>query len=319
MRPGFVVVDKPPGITSHDVVGTLRAILRERRVGHTGTLDPFATGVLVVAVGPATRLISFLDEGAKVYEATLRLGARTATGDLDGEVTATAPVPPLDGLDAALAARCGVQDQRPPAYSAVKLHGRPLYSYARAGVDVEVDARSIRVDELRCLGVHGADVRLRAVVSRGTYVRTLGEAIAADLGTVGHLVALRRLQSGPFDLTDAVTWPELSALLTGDPDWRVGLRSAPGVPRVPWGDRGPARDHVLARLDEGARAFAGLPARTVAGRDRERLLAGGVAPPGPEGRFLLRGEDGAILALCEGAGGQARALRVLPPEPAPSP
>jgi len=276
--------------------------------------------VLVVAVGAATRLISFLDEGEKVYEATLRLGAGTATGDRDGEVVATAPVPPADALRAALpgvlAARCGDQEQRPPAYSAVKLHGRPLYSYARAGVEVEVDPRPICVHGLRLLAVDGADLRVLATVSRGTYVRTLGEAIAEDLGTVGHLVELRRLQSGPFDLDGALTWPELSTRLTGDPDWRRGLRSPPGVPRVPWGDRGPAREWVLSRIDEGTRAFAGIPHITVQGAEKARLLASGVAPPGPDGRFLLRGEDGALIALCEGAGGRARALRVLPPDPA---
>jgi tRNA pseudouridine55 synthase len=145
---GFLVFDKPPGITSHDVVAMLRAVLGIRKIGHTGTLDPFATGVLAIAIGSVTRLIQYLDEDLKVYDSLLVLGQATETGDPEGEVILEAPVPSVDSeaVRTVLRGFSGQRMQKPPMYSAVKVNGRPLYSYARAGETVDVPSRPIRVD-----------------------------------------------------------------------------------------------------------------------------------------------------------------------------
>ena len=211
-KPYFLVVDKPAGITSHDVVALIRAVTGEKKVGHTGTLDPFATGVLALALGPATRLMQFLDESIKVYDMVIALGTATDTGDPTGQVVAEAPVPPLEAarVEEVLRTFLGERMQRPPAYSAVKHQGRPLYSYAREGVAVEVAARPITVRDLRLEGIEGARLRVVLSCSRGTYARVLAEEIGVALGTVGHLASLARLRSGPFVLEDAISMDQLA-------------------------------------------------------------------------------------------------------------
>jgi tRNA pseudouridine55 synthase len=202
---GVLVVDKPVGMTSHDVVERLRRRFLPGRVGHTGTLDPFATGVLVAAFNQATRLTDILGTGAKVYQATLELGRATDTGDLSGQTKAEAPVPELNApqVEAALAAMVGPRMQAPPAYSAAKHEGRPLYAYARQGQVVSKPARPITVYEARLLGVGQGRIEFVMRVTRGTYVRALAEDLAHALGTEGHLVALRRLAAEPFGLDQA--------------------------------------------------------------------------------------------------------------------
>jgi len=206
MISGFLVVDKPAGITSHDVVAVLRSTLRIKKIGHTGTLDPFATGVLPLAIGPSTRLIQFLDEGVKIYDATISLGRSTDTGDLMGDENGTSPVPQLEApsVQRLLDGFCGEQMQTPPAYSAVKVDGKPLYKYAREGKSVQVAAKKIRIDSVQLLDLREDEVDIRVQCGRGTYIRVLGEQIAVALGTHGHLCQLRRLSSGPFDLTGAL-------------------------------------------------------------------------------------------------------------------
>ncbi|MBU1273754.1 MAG: tRNA pseudouridine(55) synthase TruB [Proteobacteria bacterium] len=203
---GVLVVDKPDGPTSHDVVERLRRRFRPAKLGHTGTLDPFATGVLVLAFNRATRMASLLGAGKKVYAGVVSLGTATDTGDPTGQVTATAPVPEIspERAAAALAALEGERQQAPPAYSAAKLNGKPLYAYARKGVAVEKPARSISVGRTKLVALSPGEIAFELTCSRGTYVRSLAEDLARDLGTVGHLKELRRVASAPFALAEAV-------------------------------------------------------------------------------------------------------------------
>ncbi len=181
---GVVLVDKPPGMTSHDAVDAVRRALGTRKVGHAGTLDPMATGLLVIGVGRATRLLRFLGETPKTYEGTFRLGIETSTLDADGEVTRTHAVEVTDeAIAAAMAAKVGTSEQTPPAFSAVKVGGRKLYDAAREGDMIEAPPRPITVDRFDLVDRRGDDVDFLAVVGGGTYVRVL----AADVGAVARL------------------------------------------------------------------------------------------------------------------------------------
>ena len=210
---GFIVVDKPAGMTSHDVVARVRRILKMKKVGHTGTLDPFATGVLPVALGEGTKAIPFLDEGVKEYRAVMRLGIATDTDDVDGTVVKERL---LDGVDEAairetLSAFTGTISQIPPMYSALKRNGVPLYKLARKGEEVEREPREVT---LYSLNVDWIDLPLVAFTvrcSRGTYVRALARDIGERLGCGAHLTILRRTASGPFTLEQAMTLEQLSA------------------------------------------------------------------------------------------------------------
>ena len=164
----FLIVDKPPGVTSHDVVAVVRAVTGLKKVGHTGTLDPFATGVLPLALGGATRLIQYLDEDRKIYDAVIQLGTATDTGDPTGSVIAEAPVPALNRARVleVLDGFRGQRMQTPPRYSAVKVAGRPLYDYARKGVDVEVKARPIRIDAMELLSLGENTLRVAIQIGR---------------------------------------------------------------------------------------------------------------------------------------------------------
>ena len=305
MRTGFLVVDKPVGITSHDVVGMVRAVTGVKKVGHTGTLDPFATGVLPLALGSSTRLIRFLDESQKVYDATVQLGQATDTGDHTGEVVAEADVPEIteEAVLSVLAGFRGVRMQVPPRYSAVKVKGRPLYSYARAGEEVEAAARPIRIDRIDLLELGTDTLRVVIHCGRGTYARVLAEEIGEALGTVAHLVALRRLRSGPFDVDGILTLPELAQVVGGVDDWRAVLRPGRGKERMPWRPRDDVRAALTARVVPPAQALSQLPRVSLGEADRTRFLHGGAPPAAPEGvepggRYLVMDEE-RLVALAE--------------------
>jgi tRNA pseudouridine55 synthase len=206
---GLVVVDKPAGMTSHDVVARVRRVLGTRKVGHAGTLDPMATGVLVLGVGRATRLLGHLTLTDKAYEATIRLGARTTTDDADGDVVETVWVDSLadDAIGSGLARMVGEIDQRPSSVSAIKVDGKRAYARVRAGEDVELPARRVRIDAIDVLDVrHGegvVDVDVAVRCSSGTYVRAIARDLGEALGVGGHLTALRRTAVGPFTLARA--------------------------------------------------------------------------------------------------------------------
>lgn len=212
MANGILIVDKPAGWTSQDVVSKLRGALHERRVGHGGTLDPMATGVLPIFVGRATRAVEFFEHAEKSYVATLRLGVVTDTQDTTGNVCASAPVNVSEGeLREVLTHFVGTQQQLPPMYSAVKIGGKKLYELARAGKEVERKPREITVFDMELRDFDGREARLLVHCSKGTYVRTLCHDIGAALGCGGCMAALRRVQAGAYTLQEAVTLDELLA------------------------------------------------------------------------------------------------------------
>lgn len=219
---GILIIDKPAGITSHDVVSRVRRILKTKRVGHTGTLDPFATGVMAILVGKATRLAQFLDKDEKEYEAVVRFGFETDTGDVTGVRSAECRMRSEEIADILASADWdkvfsefrGEVDQVPPMYSAKKVAGKKLYESARKGQVVE--RKAIRVDirelELLELRIPHSALRIRVVCSAGTYIRTLAEDIGNKLGTGAHLAELRRTRSGRFDLSQSETLDEFGSV-----------------------------------------------------------------------------------------------------------
>jgi tRNA pseudouridine55 synthase len=204
---GVFIVDKPTGLTSHDVVRQIRKKIKSRAVGHAGTLDPMATGVLVVAVGEGTKLVPYLTAADKEYETTIALGVTTETLDADAKTFSNAPVPTdwRSHLDAALLEEQNRKSQVPPDFSAIHTHGERAHEIARRGETVELAPREIHVLSLQLIEAKmdppSLDVRL--TVSKGYYVRALARDLAARLGTVGHLTTLRRIRSGPFSISDA--------------------------------------------------------------------------------------------------------------------
>ena len=213
MVDGFLVIDKPAGISSHDVVNRVRRILGTRKVGHTGTLDPFATGVLPIAVGEGTKAIQFLDEGEKAYEAVIRLGLVTDTLDITGTVLQEHDSGGLgqEQLLSAMAALTGEISQVPPMYSAIKQGGQPLYKLARKGIEVERQSRQVIIHSFELLEFSSPLATVRVHCSRGTYVRTLADDLGKLLGCGACLTALRRTLSGPFRLADAMTLEQLAS------------------------------------------------------------------------------------------------------------
>ncbi len=218
---GLLVIDKPEGITSHDVVQQIRRLSRIRRVGHAGTLDPLATGVLLVCLGRATRLIEYLVGQPKTYVGVVRLGQKTDTYDAEGEVTQVRPVAVgEEEIAAALHNFRGRIQQVPPLYSALKKEGQPLYKLARQGQIIDVPARPVTIYELEILAWNLPDVTLRVVCSAGTYIRSLAHDVGEQLGCGGHLVALRRTAVGMMTIDAAAPLASLS------PDnWTTHLQS----------------------------------------------------------------------------------------------
>jgi len=215
MRPelvdGILLLDKPPGMTSNAALQAAKRLLGARKAGHTGTLDPMATGLLPICFGEATKFSGVLLDAQKTYAAEVRLGITTTTGDAEGEVLAQHPVAVAEHrLREVLASFIGGYDQLPPAHSALKHRGRPLYEYARAGLEAPRIARWVQIPELAYEGRVDERVHLKMTCSKGTYVRSLAEDIGTRLGCGAHLSALRRLASGVFRLSDAVTLGELA-------------------------------------------------------------------------------------------------------------
>jgi tRNA pseudouridine55 synthase len=210
---GFLNINKPAGWTSHDVVARLRSLLKVKKVGHTGTLDPAATGVLPICLGKATKLARLLTETDKEYRAVMRLGETTDTQDATGKVLIRRAVEGLteDRVREAMASFRGEIRQLPPMYSAVKVDGQPLYKAARAGREVERAERTVVIRRLDLIRMEGNDVTFEVTCSKGTYVRTLCEDIGERLGVGAHLNHLVRTRSGPFRIEDSMTVPEVEA------------------------------------------------------------------------------------------------------------
>ena len=288
---GVLVIDKPSGPTSFDVVRRVRSVLQVRKVGHTGTLDPLATGVLPVCVGDATRIAGFISERDKSYEAVVRLGEQTDTLDAAGTVVATSAVPPMDvaRLEAALARFRGTFQQIPPMYSAVKIGGRRLYELARAGEEVERAPRQVTVHELSLRDFSSNELRVSLRCSKGFFVRSLAHELGKVLGCGAHLRALRRTQSGPFVLAQALPLDRLESAGAAEVKER------------------------LVSLDQ---ALADLPAVSVSASERVRVSHGvPLEVRAPAGRVRVLGPDGELLAVAEvAATGRLKYLRVLASE-----
>ncbi|HVP37858.1 MAG TPA: tRNA pseudouridine(55) synthase TruB [Candidatus Saccharimonadales bacterium] len=229
---GILLVDKGPGLTSHQVVEKVRRTARCRHAGHAGSLDPMATGLLLVAVGEGTKLTEILMGAGKVYQAVVRLGTATETEDAEGAVTQTAPVPPLtpERVEAALAAFRGEFEQVPPRYSALKVDGVRAYERARGGESFDLKSRRVTVHEMELLECAPPDLTLRVRCGRGTYIRSLARDLGCALGTVAHLAALRRTRVGPYRVEDAL------AVTAEQPAQREALRAALVPLRRAFGD-----------------------------------------------------------------------------------
>ena len=290
---GLVIVDKPRGITSHDVVARIRRLAGTRRVGHAGTLDPMATGVLVIGVEKATRLLGHLALAEKEYTATIRLGQATDTDDADGEVIAQAPATGVtrEAIEAGAAALTGEIEQVPPGFSAIKVAGKRAYRLAREGAAPQLAARTVTVSSFtvgelrRDAGLLDADVAVTC--SSGTYIRALARDLGAALGVGGHLTALRRTRVGPYDIGQAATLEQLADSFTVTPL----AQAAAGAFRP-------------LHLTEGD---AGLVAH---GRRLPASVLSGVPGTGPVAAFA---PDGTLVALLTEEGGQARPLAVFVP------
>jgi len=220
------VLDKTVGPTSHDAVAVGRRALGTREVGHTGTLDPMATGVLVLVVGEATKLVNLLGAESKAYRARIKLGTATHTLDAEGELTETRPVPTLmlEDVRRAASAFVGELQQLPPMVSAIKVDGKSMHKRARAGEVVELAKRGVRVDELVIEAVVGDTIELRVECGKGFYVRSLARDLAEALGTVGHLTALRRTRNGPLSVDGAIDFDGLRTAARGSDEQRARVR-----------------------------------------------------------------------------------------------
>ncbi|MFG1809897.1 tRNA pseudouridine(55) synthase TruB [Streptomyces sp. NPDC049040] len=289
---GLVVVDKPGGLTSHGVVSRMRRLAGTRRVGHAGTLDPMATGVLIIGVEKATRLLGHLALTEKEYAATIRLGQTTVTDDAEGDVTATAPAGAVaalerEAVDAGIAALTGPIQQVPSKVSAIKVDGVRSYTRVREGEDFELAARPVTVSSFTVQDVRPGDgdtldLDVTVVCSSGTYIRALARDLGAGLGVGGHLTALRRTRVGPYDLDGARTLEQLAEDFA-----------------------------VLPIADAAAAAFP----RWDVDAEQAELLGHGVRIRTPElvpGPHAVFGPDGRLLALIESNAGQARIVAGFP-------
>lgn len=270
---GIILIDKPQGWTSHDVVGKLRGILHERRIGHSGTLDPLATGLLVVFIGRATRAVEFAEADRKEYVAGLRLGMNTDTQDITGRIISKeTDIPDEPEVRIAIERFRGELEQIPPMYSAVKIGGKKLYELARKGESIERKPRHITIFGLEITGRSDNDYILDVVCSKGTYIRTLCHDIGAALGCGGCMSSLRRTKSGVFSVDNAYTIAEIQEAA----------------------DRG-EEEKLLLPIDT---LFAGYPKLSV-DADSEKKLKNGciINTSSPDGRFRVYSEDGEFLLL----------------------
>jgi tRNA pseudouridine55 synthase len=279
---GLLLVDKPAGITSHDVVAIVRRVVGSQRVGHTGTLDPFATGLLVVLVGRGTRLIPYIDGEPKVYDATIRFGSETDTDDATGQTTRESDVPEDAAIEVAIAKLTGAIDQVPPSYSAKKVAGTRAYAAARRGIALDLEPSRIIVHRWELGSRAGADLAARLTCSGGTYIRSLARDLGRLTNSAAHLAALRRVRSGCFVVDDAYTLEQLRA---GDSKMQ------------------PLRD-----------AIPSIPTRRLAEPELTRVLHGNAIVANGEplaSRVALIDDEKALVAVAEREGDELRPKLVL--------
>ncbi len=287
--PGIVIVDKPPGMTSHDVVGRCRRLFGTRKVGHAGTLDPMATGVLVIGIERATKILGLVAGSSKTYTATIRLGQGTSTDDAEGELVrevSAAAVTDADIAEAVAALR-GDIEQVPSSVSAIKIDGKRAYQLAREGQQVELAARRVRIDRFDVLEVRRegdvVDVDVVVDCSSGTYIRALARDIGTALGVGGHLTALRRTRVGEFGLDAARTLEELA-------------------------------ESAQLSLTLDAACLLAFPRRDIDGREVQDVSHGRPLPSaGIEGVYAAVAPDGFVMALLEDRGARTKSVVVVRP------
>lgn len=270
---GVLLLDKPFGLSSNTALQTARRLLNAEKAGHTGTLDPMATGLLPLCFGEATKFAGELLDADKAYDATLKLGITTTTADAEGEVLQTRPVNVTQAMiDAALTKFTGPISQVPPMYSALKRDGKPLYEYARAGVELEREARHVIIHAITLLAWQGDELRIAVDCSKGTYIRTLAEDIGEMLGCGAHLTALRRTRIGSIILRDAVTLDQMESATD--------------------------RDALLAATDS---LLSELPAAYLDAAASERLLHGQAVEwnESASERYRAYAADGRFIGLCQ--------------------
>ncbi|HET9892374.1 MAG TPA: tRNA pseudouridine(55) synthase TruB [Mycobacterium sp.] len=287
--PGIVVVDKPPGMTSHDVVGRCRRIFATRRVGHAGTLDPMATGVLVIGVERATKILGLLTAAAKSYTATIRLGQATSTDDAEGELVRSASARHLtnEAIESAVGGLRGDIEQVPSTVSAIKVDGKRAYRLAREGQAVELKARPVRIDRFAVCDIRPGpdvvDLDVEVDCSSGTYIRALARDVGAALGVGGHLTALRRTRVGRFGLDQAYPLDELAE-----------------------------RPRLSYSLDEACLLM--FPRRNLSAEEAEATGNGRpLAPAGFDGVYAACDPDGRVIALLRDEGARTKSVVVIRP------
>jgi tRNA pseudouridine55 synthase len=304
---GILVIAKPTGPTSHDVVALVRRLAATKRVGHGGTLDPFASGVLPIFLGHATRVVEYHLADRKAYRATVCFGASSSTDDLEGELTPSeGPAPDRETVEAALAGFVGTISQRPPAFSAIKVGGRRAYAMARAGETVTLASRDVTIDDISITSWDGSD-RARPIAvlevrcSAGTYIRALARDLGEAVGNAAYLGALTRTASGPFHLADATP---LEVIRTAAADGPDGL--AP----------------FLRPIDSGLEALpdVALTEAEVAAVAKGQYVRPAAGLPAPAPHYRLRGPDGALVAIASASNGRLAPDKVfvIPAAPPPS-
>jgi len=274
---GVVVIDKPSGWTSHDVVAKIRNLTKVKKVGHTGTLDPFATGVLPLTLGRATRLTNYFLASDKVYRGVMRFGFATDTFDVDGEPLGQDTQPRLDvgRLEEIFTRYQGTVQQTVPPYSAKKLHGRPLYSYARKGIELGETTKAVNIKNLRLIGVNNSEVEFELACTAGTYARSLAHDIGKEYGCGAHLLRLRRTRSGEFPIESAVPMAE--------------------------GDKFYTRDFFVSRVIPMRNLLQEIPAIVISEGDKQKLVHGMdlnlITADYNSEEFRLLDESGELVAL----------------------
>jgi len=276
---GVLLVDKPAGLSSHAVVDRVRRALGTLRIGHGGTLDPFATGLLVLLIGRATRLLPYLASDPKGYAATIRFGTATSTDDVTGDPVAEGPIPTASSIDDAMATMTGHLLQRPPAFSAKQVGGVRAYKAARRGKPLTLEPVAVRVHEWRVLNRSGADLDVEVSCGPGTYVRALARDLGEAASSAAHLAALRRTRSGPFRIADAQT---LEVIESGS-----------------------------ARLLPAGAAVTHLPAQALDDLDAQRIVHGRVVSATVDGPLAALSHAGELLAVAEREDGNWRPRVVL--------
>jgi len=288
---GILLLDKPVGLSSNAVLQQVRRLYHAAKAGHTGNLDPLASGLLPVCLGEATKITSYLLSAGKRYQAVVKLGERTVTGDAEGAVIECLPVPSLDRVmvETVLNGFCGTRMQTPPMHSALKHQGQPLYKLAARGITIERRPRAITITALTLLDFDGVALTIDVSCSKGTYIRVLAEEIGTALSTCAHLSALRRTEVRPFSLDEAVTLETLAA------------RAEAGLP---------ALDELLRPMDQ---ALSHWPMVSLDERAAILLQQGQrvPAPAGPEGLVRVYGPAGGFVGMGEIAGGLLIPRRLL--------